>query len=76
MTQNEVMQALKNGDKKTALKFFEPAIAYSFKALTAGVLKKNVVLDLVHRGLPEKSAKNLVDVATVRAENFGHKNIK
>ena len=71
----KLIDALASGDKKTAMKIMEPLFDYAYKMLIGGVLSKNVIQGFVNRGISVESATNIVEVAMVRAENFGHKGI-
>lgn len=47
-------------------------VKYAENALLAGVLKKNVKLTFVNKGIPEDVAQSIVDKAEVRFNELSH----
>jgi len=54
----------------TTLEKLNPVIELTSKMLLAGTLKKNVTRHLVNKGFPEGAAKNITEMASIRAEEF------
>jgi hypothetical protein len=54
------------------IEILEPLIKYSFEMLQKGVLVKNCIKHYTNKGLSFDAAKNIVDIAICRYENFTH----
>jgi hypothetical protein len=48
-----------------------PIIEYLKNMLASGVLKRNAIKHLENKGFSYEASLNLVDIAEVRAKNFG-----
>lgn len=60
----------------TTLEKLNPVIELESKMLLAGTLKKNVTRYLVNKGFTEGAAKNITEMASIRAEKFTQGAIK
>ena len=58
--------------KEELLNILEPVINISEKMLLSGVLKKNVIKHLTNRGFTLEAAKNILELAENRANEFTH----
>jgi hypothetical protein len=71
MTKENLEKALKSKDNKEVLKLLNPIIEFLKDMLTSGALRKNAIKHLENKGFSYEASLNLVDVAEVRAKNFG-----
>lgn len=71
MRREDLEKALKEDDKKEVLRMINPIIEYLKDMLTSGTLKRNAIRHLENRGFSYEASLNLVDIAEVRAKNFG-----
>jgi hypothetical protein len=60
----------------TILEELNPVIEVASQMLLAGTLKKNVKRHLINKGFPEGAAYNIVDMATIRANEFKKEAVK
>ena len=71
MRKEDLEKALKTDDKKEVLRMINPIIEYLKNMLASGVLKRNAIKHLENKGFNNEASLNLVDIAEVRAKNFG-----
>lgn len=71
MTKESLNKALLEKDNKEVLRLLNPIIEYLKDMLSVGVLRKNAISHLVNKGFSYEASLNLIDVAEVRAKNFG-----
>ena len=70
MTEQAIKNAAKENNKEELLNILNPILTRCSDMLKAGILKKNVVRFLNNNNITGAAAKNIVDVAFVRAAPF------
>ena len=74
MNKQALDAAIKANDMKQVAVILSPLTDMLAKQLQFGTMKKNVIKGIMKTGLvPYEVAEHLVEVAAVRAHNFGHK---
>ena len=65
------MTAVTNtNDKQELLKFISPLTDLAAQMILSGTLKKNVIKHFTNKGLPFETAKNLMELGVLKAEQF------